>query len=241
MHVLQFDRLMKLAPPGCSEQEVLDVLKGIALLVQGCWVAPSVLRYSGPITVVRDYILLLFTKSRVVRHQELDELKVPKEMLREVLVSLAVQRGAAAGWEFQESTDKSFLKRHQTVAKEKAQQWAANEAAIKAHAMNLNISSMDEVKSKAVQVPLPCGLEGKTAQSSGSAAPTPSKQQRVAPPQTKASTKEKDKLVESSRAPGHLPEVSSMSEATLAALPGALVEIFTKHSVCRWVISSFWI
>jgi DNA-directed RNA polymerase-3 subunit RPC5 len=102
VQVLQFERLMKLAPMGCTEAEVLDVLQQKALLVQGCWVAASFIRYEQPLSIIRDYILSLFNKNRVVLHEQLEDLPISKEALREIMLSLAVLR-SNVGWEFQVS------------------------------------------------------------------------------------------------------------------------------------------
>lgn len=99
---------MKLAPSGCTEAEVLRVLKDKAVLVQGCWVASSCLRYVYPMTVMRDFILYLFHKNRVVLHEQLEELNASKEVLREIMLSIAVQRGAV-GWEFQVIIEINFI------------------------------------------------------------------------------------------------------------------------------------
>eukprot|EP00850_Spirogloea_muscicola_P019868 SM000201S05924 [mRNA] locus=s201:198022:203621:+ [translate_table: standard] len=131
--VLQFERLMKLAPAGAAEADVLRVLRRAAVLVQGCWVASSELRYAhADARAARDFVLLLFAHSRVIEREQLDELKVPKELLREILAAVSVQRGSAAGWEFLESTDRAFLKRHQDVAREQAARWERAEGGLRA-------------------------------------------------------------------------------------------------------------
>lgn len=147
VQVLQFEHLMRLAPTGSTEEEVLEILQQFAYLVQGCWVAASSLRYNGDICKVRDYILLLFNKNRLVRHEQLEELKLPKETIREVLVSLAVQRPAAGGWEFLEATDRSFMKNHQNIVKEQSQRWSENEEGIKKAAFSVKIVTKDNMKS----------------------------------------------------------------------------------------------
>jgi len=98
--VLQFERLLKIV--SCSEEELLAVLGDFAVLVQGCWVSGSHVRpeYGGQLRPVRDYILFLFSKNRVVKHEQLRGLTLGKEALREIMVPIAVQR-ATVGWEFQ--------------------------------------------------------------------------------------------------------------------------------------------
>lgn len=211
MHVLQFERLMKLAPAGCTEEEVLSVLEDMAHLVQGCWVAASSLRYSGQICILRDYMLSLFTKSRVIRHDQLEELQVPKETIREVLLPLAVQRPAEGGWEFQESTDRSFLKRHQAVGKGQMQRWTENEEQIKLAALALRIGPSNSKSSSLEHQTHDQRIFSNDKAVGGSLS------------RSKASTG------------GAFSGEWTMSEETRAALPGALREIFAKHNICRYI------
>jgi hypothetical protein len=232
VHVLQFERLMKLAPPDCTEQEVLNVLQEKAVLVQGCWVVASGLRYSKPVTIIRDYLLLLFTKNRIVEHSQLEDLRISKDILREILLSFAVQSGVTASWEFQENTDRSFIKRHQPVVKEQAQRWA-----------DIEVPLQEAVK----------GLELTGAKVSGTS--------KIDLTATKEEPGMKKKILATVGRPPLAPEVSkgmhsnmvvdsrggaeqgstaktlaghnTLSEATLAALPRALNKMFAKHSVYR--------
>jgi DNA-directed RNA polymerase-3 subunit RPC5 len=147
VQVLLFEHLMRLAPTGSTEKEVLEVLLQFAYLVQGCWVATSSLRYNGDICKVRDYFILQFNKNRLVRHEQLEELKLPKETIREVSVSLVVQRPAVGGWEFQEVTNRSFMKNHQNIVKEQSQRWSENEEGIRKEAFSFKIVNKDNLKS----------------------------------------------------------------------------------------------
>lgn len=101
--VLQLDRVLKIV--SCSEEELLAVISNFAVLVQGCWVSGSHVRpeYGGDLRPIRDYILLLFSKNRVVTHEQLRGLSLAKEALRHIMVPIAVQR-ANVGWEFQVRT-----------------------------------------------------------------------------------------------------------------------------------------
>ncbi|KAG6549694.1 hypothetical protein Mapa_008674 [Marchantia paleacea] len=231
VHVLPFERLMKLAPDDCTEQEVLNVLQEKAVLVQGCWVAASSLRYSKPVTIVRDYLLCLFTKNRVVQHSQLEELRISKEILREILLSFAIQRGVTASWEFQESTDRSFIKRHQTVVKEQAQRWAEVENHLRETVMSLELTSSRAAGKTTVD--LSAVREVAVAKTKlhigGLTKPFP------APEKTKGVhfNLSGDGSGVSKQIPGETAGHTSLSEATLAALPGALLKIFAKHSVCR--------
>lgn len=97
--MLQFERLLKIV--SCNEEELLAVLGNFAVLVQGCWVSGSHVRSEyGGVRPQRDYILFLFSKNRVVNHEQLRGLTLSKEALREIMQPIAVQR-ASVGWEFQ--------------------------------------------------------------------------------------------------------------------------------------------
>ncbi|CAI5466402.1 unnamed protein product [Closterium sp. Yama58-4] len=110
-HIFQFGRLMNLLPAGTQEQQVLALLQHKALLVQGCWVAPSSMRCPvGPTCVLRDLLLLLFTKHRVIRQEHVSHLKVATSIngiyflptlndpevdpFREVVIALLRAKGA---------------------------------------------------------------------------------------------------------------------------------------------------
>ncbi|KAL3700178.1 hypothetical protein R1sor_018200 [Riccia sorocarpa] len=231
VHVLPFERLMKLAPEDCTEEEVLNVLQEKAVLVQGCWVAASNLRYHKPVTIVRDYLLSLFTKSRVVEHSQLEELRIPKDILREILSSFAVQRGVTQSWEFQESTDRSFIKRHQTVVKEQAQRWAEVEPHLRETVRALELTGSKVAGKTSIDLSTVKELNATKAKLHIGELKKPVS----APEKTKGvhfslsgdeSGSSKANGIEGS---GH----TTLSEASLAALPGALLRIFRKHSVCR--------
>lgn len=242
VQVLQFERLMKLAPMGCTEAEVLDVLQQKALLVQGCWVAASFIRYEQPLSIIRDYILSLFNKNRVVLHEQLEDLPISKEALREIMLSLAVQR-SNVGWEFQESTDRSFIKKHQGVAKAQANQWVESAEGIREAILELKSSMPDAVGAQPMDVtddkrPLrkgepssvPRGERWENLESAvpaGTRKPAPLAKSQVV-------------VADDDRGPGQSGSENgefagqvTMSDATQAALPGALKAIFLKHNVCR--------
>ncbi|CAK9210816.1 unnamed protein product [Sphagnum troendelagicum] len=242
VQVLQFERLMKLAPMGCTEAEVLDVLQQKALLVQGCWVAASFIRYEQPLSIIRDYILSLFNKNRVVLHEQLEDLPISKEALREIMLSLAVQR-SNVGWEFQESTDRSFIKKHQGVAKAQANQWVESAEGIREAILELKSSTPDAVGAQPMDVtddkrPLRKGEpssvpRGERWENLESAVPAATR--KPAP-----LAKSQVVVADDGRGPGQsglengeFAGQVTMSEATQAALPGALKAIFLKHNVCR--------
>ncbi|CAM6101262.1 unnamed protein product [Calypogeia fissa] len=232
VHVLQFERLMKLAPHDCTEQEVLAVLQEKAVLVQGCWVVASNLRYSKPVTIIRDYLLLLFTKSRVVQHSQLENLRISKDILREILLSFAVQSGVTASWEFQESTDRSFIKRHQVVVKEQAQRWAEVEGHLRDSVRGLELTGTKVSGTPKIDL-------STVKEVSASKKKLPGSQVVKSPLGEKPKGVHFNLAADGSGGPGQGPPTkalsgqTSLSEATLAALPRALNKIFSKHSVCR--------
>ncbi|GJP51727.1 hypothetical protein CLOM_g10874 [Closterium sp. NIES-68] len=145
-HIFQFDRLMRLLPEGTQEQQVLALLQHKALLVQGCWVAPSSMRCPvGPTCVVRDLLLLLFTKHRVIQREHVAHLNVPRELLRELFLSIGTSRGPNTGWEFAEPTDNAFLQSHPAIAKEQLRRWMAAEPAILRASRALSLATMADV------------------------------------------------------------------------------------------------
>uniref|UniRef100_A0A7I4FJY4 DNA-directed RNA polymerase III subunit RPC5 n=1 Tax=Physcomitrium patens TaxID=3218 RepID=A0A7I4FJY4_PHYPA len=229
VQVLQFERLMKMAPAGCSDEELLNVLSNFAVLVQGCWVAASHIRpeYRGGLRAMRDYILFLFSKNRVVKHEQLRGLPLTKGALREIMVPIAVQR-AGVGWEFQEDTDKSFIKKHQSVVKEQTAQWVNSEPGIVGALVEMNPSFPEVHGFEPSET-----FEGNSSLVSHSPKPPSGKiQGNKAGPLGEAgpSGDGHDKSNVENGAQG------TMSDETRMALPGALKEIFAKHHVCTMQI-----
>ncbi|GBG90570.1 hypothetical protein CBR_g50913 [Chara braunii] len=253
-HILQFDRLMKLAPHGSSELQLLEVVQRKAMLVQGCWVAASYLRYNRVVATIRDYILLLFTKNRIVTRDMLEPLNVSKEILREILSHLAVQRGPGMGWEFHEDTDKHFIRKHGGIVKEQAGLWEISEANITKAALSIRITTAQELGN-----PAPISEEVETrvwdevmARSAKIAGGSEALKGGVAGARGGGGISGTDTDLSTGAGGGkgrgllqglavgrgkaalELPiPGGTMSEETKAALPGALREIFLKHNVCN--------
>lgn len=237
--VLQFERVMKMAPAGCSEEEVLAELVNSAVLVQGCWVCASHIRHEYCQTrPQRDYILLLFSRNRVVKHEQLRGLTLSKEGLRDLMVPLAVQR-AGVGWEFKEDTDKSFIKKHQVVVKQQTTQWANSEAGITGALIDMNPYFPKEYGFEPTEPTLeenkkPNIKSGKFG--SGSPASHLSRPPSGRPQGSKVGAAAGDGSGKSNVENGESSEQGTMSAETLAALPGALKEIFARHHVCSMQI-----
>ncbi|GBG76284.1 hypothetical protein CBR_g22032 [Chara braunii] len=249
-HILQFDRLMKLAPHGSSEQQLLEVVQRKAMLVQGCWVAASYLRYNRVVATIRDYILLLFTKNRVVTRDMLEPLNVSKEILREILSHLAMQRGPGMGWGFQEDTDKHFIKKHGVIVKEQAGLWEISEADITKAALSISITTTQELGNPAPigeevetrvwdEVMARCAkiaseseaLKGVVGTRGGARAASGADTRLSMGGGVKGGGLLQGPAAGRGKAPLEMP--GTMSEETKAALPGALREIFLKHNVCN--------
>ncbi|KAG0614812.1 hypothetical protein M758_6G205100 [Ceratodon purpureus] len=231
--VLQFERVMRMAPAGCSEEELLAELVNSANLVQGCWVCASHVRPQyRPIRAQRDYILLLFSRNRVVKYEQLRGLPLNKETLRDLMVPLAVQR-AGVGWEFKEDTDKSFMKKHQPVVKQQATQWAESEAGITGALIDMNPYFPGEYGTEPTpeEKKKPVSKSGKPGSGSSASRPPSGK-----PLGSKSGTEAGDGGGKSNVENGESSEQGTMSTETRAALPGALKEIFARHHVCSMQI-----
>ncbi|GAB2300434.1 hypothetical protein Dimus_034477 [Dionaea muscipula] len=112
-----------------SDEDVLAILQEYALLVQGLWVLKSSTRH-GPDDkqMARDYALLLFHHSPIVKKKQLEDLGNKKPTVIEFLKEFAVERGEKLqDWKFREPTDVSFLKSHPEIVREQEQVWQHRE------------------------------------------------------------------------------------------------------------------
>ena len=152
--VVRFARVMHFAPAGSDPEEVIAALRGVAHLVQGCWVACSALRCGGDARRerVRDHALLHFSRSREIGSSAFGRGPPPpsppgelslERLRRDVLAELAVPRtvgarggakgaGAGAGdaassdvWTFIEQTDHEFIARYPELTKTELDGWKA--------------------------------------------------------------------------------------------------------------------
>ncbi|XP_058081969.1 uncharacterized protein LOC131229905 [Magnolia sinica] len=200
--VHRFRALMHLAPAN-SEDDVLKVVQQYADLVQGLWVSKSSLLYEGFEALARDYILLLFSKNRFIRHDELKGLKVHNQILKRILLPLAVERSAFRDWKFKEPEDGLFIKCHPDIVEEQKQAWSARLKHITdaMHGVGRSLLAVSKNSSK------------------------PSTSNRIsASGNADEGTKGVDGVSGSRKV--------TMSEETREALPKALVELFRIHKVC---------
>ncbi|XP_052196498.1 uncharacterized protein LOC127803915 isoform X2 [Diospyros lotus] len=121
----RFDTLKHLAPND-SIKDVLGVLKKLACLVQGLWVPKTSLLSEGRHGVenlARDYVLLLFSKSPVIRYEKVNVGGSLGKAIKGVLNSLATERPSLRDWKFKEQPDVMFMKLHPDIVKEQEQAW----------------------------------------------------------------------------------------------------------------------
>ena len=186
--------------------------------------------------------------------------QAPKELLRALLLPLAVQRGSAAGWEFIEEADRTFLKRHPDVAREQQRRWSAAEAGITRAALSLSLPSMAHVAAAneaavaaaaARRAPNQGGRFGAAGRGGGLGAPQ-QQQLREGVVAGRQGTMRGHSVVGRGGDEGHGMGVGGaqwgdggdggrdgerrvdvqMSEETRQALPQALNAVFAVHSVC---------
>lgn len=130
--VQRFSALKHLAPDDPVE-EVLRLLQKHSLLVQGLWVVKTKTRNpnaSGNEQLVRDYALLLFSQSPVIKDSKFDVLGSHKSSGKAVIREIAVERPSCKDWKFKESTDVSFMKLYPDVVEQQRKQWQDAEKGI---------------------------------------------------------------------------------------------------------------
>lgn len=131
--VQRFSGLKHFAPDSTAE-EILDVLRHHALLVQGLWTPKSNLLYpgqeSGAQRIARDYVLLLFCKSPFISSSSLHFPPSLKNAVNKFLNTFAVERSTVKDWKFKEPTDTSFMKLYPSIVKEQEEIWGEIEKQI---------------------------------------------------------------------------------------------------------------
>jgi DNA-directed RNA polymerase-3 subunit RPC5 len=155
--VVQLRQICSLLSYTLDERVIISGLRQYARLVQGCWVVRSELLYPAGMNMPgsgvqaekmwpsRDYILFCFNRKRLLTRKEIiSSTKLPPEDLREMLEQMARQR-PARGWEFLLPTDDEFLKRHQDIANEEYELWAARYKEL-AEELQLSEDNLKEVE-----------------------------------------------------------------------------------------------
>lgn len=125
--VNRFVSLMHLAPTD-SVVVVLKLLQQYAYLVQGLWVSKSSLVCDGDVALYRDYILLQFSKNRVLHEGNLKCLKT--EFRNRLLRPFSVERPLFKDWKFKENPDSLFIKQYPEIVKAQEHAWSIREEKI---------------------------------------------------------------------------------------------------------------
>nr|XP_043616767.1 DNA-directed RNA polymerase III subunit RPC5 isoform X2 [Erigeron canadensis] len=123
--VQRFNVLKHIAPDH-SEEDIFKVLQEYAHLVQGLWIAKSTLRYgknTGRELLIRDYVLLQFSKSHIFREMQLPKSTQFSDAMKGVLDEFAARRDSCRDWKFKESPDDSFIKKYSNIAVEQRKNW----------------------------------------------------------------------------------------------------------------------
>lgn len=121
----RFDTLKHLAPDNPVD-EILEVLKSCAQLVQGLWVAKSSLVYdtnNGVEVLARNFVLYEFTKSTLIKKSVFGRRPEFLKAATPVLKSLAVERPDLDDWKLKELPDKKFENLYGDVVREQEAIW----------------------------------------------------------------------------------------------------------------------
>ncbi|KAL0278358.1 UNVERIFIED_CONTAM: hypothetical protein PYX00_000196 [Menopon gallinae] len=132
--LIQFSQLTTLLGGSSEVQDYLKAVQQVAVLVQGCWVVQSDIVYNKEVFPggvpgslmkrSRDYILYLFTKSRTVTRQKIQEtVKLPSELIKQILEELSQLVPESNDWEFLLAADLDFIKSYPDVAQRQAIKW----------------------------------------------------------------------------------------------------------------------
>ncbi|KAG2720013.1 hypothetical protein I3760_02G016500 [Carya illinoinensis] len=194
----------------CCDEEFLQVLQKHALLVQGLWAPKSslLLLEDGESSLVRDYLLLLFSENSTISESDLLS-NIPTNLRKKMEVFLdafAVKRSSFkfTGWKFKEPADASFIKRYPKIVDAQKEVWNSIEKNLKKY---IGGKKRGPRERNADPKPIITGTPGKTVNPTG--------------------TLMKNAIgVSSGR--------KTMSEETREALPKALTKVFLTHKVCSF-------
>ncbi|KAL3378048.1 hypothetical protein AABB24_004136 [Solanum stoloniferum] len=121
----RFDALKHLAPDNPVD-EILEVLKSCAQLVQGLWVPKSSLVYdtnNGVEVLARNFVLYEFTKNTLIKKSVFGRRPEFLKAATPVLKSLAVERPDLDDWKLKELPDKKFEDLYGNVVREQQAIW----------------------------------------------------------------------------------------------------------------------
>lgn len=118
--------VLKHISPDSKVEDMLKVLQNHAQLVQGLWVAKSTVKYEkdkGKELLLRNYIMLQFSKSPILREAQLPKGTSLGELLKTILDEFAARRYSCRDWKFRERTDDLFIKEFPHVVEEQKKIW----------------------------------------------------------------------------------------------------------------------
>nr|KAJ0210849.1 hypothetical protein LSAT_V11C400216090 [Lactuca sativa] len=119
---LQFNTFKHIAPDS-NVEDIFKVLQSHAQLVQGLWVSKCKLKYDedgGKNVLIRDYMMLLFSKNPIVRDTQLPE---APEKMKDILHKFASRRECFKDWKFKELRDDLFIKEYPNIVEEQKKIW----------------------------------------------------------------------------------------------------------------------
>ncbi|KAL7603040.1 hypothetical protein Lser_V15G19743 [Lactuca serriola] len=119
---LQFNTFKHIAPDS-SVEDIFKVLQSHAQLVQGLWVSKCKLKYDEDgrkNVLIRDYMMLLFSKNPIVRDTQLPE---APEKMKDILHKFASRRECFKDWKFKELRDDLFIKEYPNIVEEQKKIW----------------------------------------------------------------------------------------------------------------------
>ncbi|KAD4888423.1 hypothetical protein R6Q59_034557 [Mikania micrantha] len=123
--VHRFNALKHIAPDA-SDDDIFNVLKEHAHLVQGLWVAKSKLRCRtdvGRDVLLRNYAMLQFSKNIIFHEVQLPKQNILCEPMKLILDEFAARRDSFRDWKFRESPDDSFIKKYPDIVKAQKEIW----------------------------------------------------------------------------------------------------------------------
>ncbi|KAF3333077.1 DNA-directed RNA polymerase III subunit RPC5 isoform X2 [Carex littledalei] len=145
----RFDFIEYLLAPVEPVEEVLQQVQMLADLIRGVWVTKTSLLYEGYEAMVRDYILLHFTKSNSIPYEKLTAnlgRDVVNKVLRPLLENLIIPRSKQGKVKFKGSPDPTFRKRHHDVVKGQVAAWSAREEIILERVREFNKNGVSGTK-----------------------------------------------------------------------------------------------
>ncbi|KAK9058613.1 hypothetical protein SSX86_023455 [Deinandra increscens subsp. villosa] len=118
----RFNALKHLAPDS-SDDDIFNVLKEHAHLVQGLWVVKTKLKCQGTDALLRNYAMLQFSKDPIFHEAQLPKQTRHIECMKVILDEFAAKRDSFRDWKFREPRDDSFIKKYPEIVKGQKEIW----------------------------------------------------------------------------------------------------------------------